>query len=178
MGETRARLKVYGPDGKAVKLEALVDTGATFTKVPKEVADSLGLKAQYETEVELADGRRIKRGLAGAEVELEGVRRPVLVAIGEEGERALIGYTTLELLGFKVNPITGKLERTFAIEYIDTGGSPAKAAVDHRSFFSLAARAYCRPNRWAMWRAGRKEPVDQKEVMMGGDVQGEKEGID
>jgi len=29
-----------------------------------------------------------------------------------------------------------------------------------------------------MWRAGRKEPVDQKEVMMGGDVQGEKEGID
>jgi len=126
MGETRARLKVYGPDGKAVELEALVDTGATFTKVPKEVADSLGLKARYETEAELADGRRIKRGLAGAEVELEGVRRPVLVAIGEEGERALIGYTTLELLGFKVNPITGKLERTFAIEYIDTGGSLPK----------------------------------------------------
>jgi len=117
MGETRARLKVYGPDGKAIELEALVDSGATFTKVPKEVADSLGLKAQYETEVELADGCRIKRGLAGAEVELEGVRRPVLVAIGEEGERALIGYTTLELLGFKVNPLTGQLERTPAIEY-------------------------------------------------------------
>jgi len=29
-------------------------------------------------------------------VELEGVRRPVLVAIGEEGERALIGHTTLD----------------------------------------------------------------------------------
>ena len=126
MGETRAWLKVYGSYGKAVELEALVDTGATFTRVPKEVADSLGLKAQYETEVELADGRRIKRGLAGAEVELEGVRRPVLVAIGEEGERALIGYTTLELLGFKVNPITGKLEGRVAIEYVDTGGSLPK----------------------------------------------------
>lgn len=117
MGETRARLKIYGPDGKAIELEALVDSGATFTKVPKEMADSLGLKSRYETEVELADGRRVKRGLAEAEVEVEGVRRPVLVAIGEEGERALIGYTTLELLGFKVNPITGKLERTPAIEY-------------------------------------------------------------
>ena len=117
MGEARTRLKVYGTDGKAVELEVLVDTGATFTNVPKEMADSLGLKAQYETEVELADGRRVKRCLALAEVELEGVRRPVLVAIGEEGERALIGYTTLELLGFKVNPLTGKLERTPAIEY-------------------------------------------------------------
>jgi len=93
MGETRARLKIYGTDGKAIELEALVDNGATFTNVPKEMADSLGLKAQYETEVELADGRRVKRCLALAEVELEGVRRPVLVAIGEEGERALIGYT-------------------------------------------------------------------------------------
>jgi len=117
MGETRARLKVYGSDGKAIELEALVDSGATFTKVPKEMADSLGLKSRYETEVELADGRRIKRGLALAEVELEGVRRPVLVTIGEEGERALIGYTTLESLNFKVNPVTGKLERTPAIEY-------------------------------------------------------------
>jgi predicted aspartyl protease len=28
----------------------------------------------------------------------------------------VIGYTTLEILGFKVNPVTGKLERTPAIE--------------------------------------------------------------
>ena len=51
-----------------------------------------------------------------AEVEIEEVGRPVLVAIVEE-EKPLIGYTTLELLGFKVNPITGKLERAMPIEY-------------------------------------------------------------
>lgn len=118
MGGTRVRLKVYGADGKALELEALVDTGATFTKVPNSIASALRLKAAYETEVELADGRRINRVLALAEVELEGVRRPVLVAIGEEGERPLIGYTTLENLGFKVNPLTGELERTAAIEYV------------------------------------------------------------
>jgi len=111
------QLKIYGSDGKAIEFEALVDTGATFTKVPREKADLLGLKVRYETEVEFADGRRVKRGLALAEVELAGVRRPVLVAIGEEGEMPLIGYTTLEILGFKVNPVTGELERTVAIEY-------------------------------------------------------------
>ncbi|GAI50623.1 unnamed protein product, partial [marine sediment metagenome] len=64
------------------------------------------------------DGRVIKRGLAPAEVEIEDVRRPMLVTVGKEGEKPVIGYTTLEILGFKINPITGKLKRTVAIEYL------------------------------------------------------------
>jgi predicted aspartyl protease len=117
MGETRAQFEIYGAEGKAIKLEAIVDTAATFTKIPRSVAVKLGLEARYEAEVELGNGRIIKRGLALAEVEIEGVRRPVLVAIGGEDEQALLGYTTLEILGFKANPVTGKLERTVAIEY-------------------------------------------------------------
>lgn len=39
------------------------------------------------------------------------------MAIGGKGEKPVIGYTTLEILGFKVNLLTGKLERTAAIEY-------------------------------------------------------------
>jgi predicted aspartyl protease len=117
MGETRAQFEIYGAEGKAIKLEAIVDTAATFTKIPRSVAVKLGLEARYEAEVELGNGRIIKRGLALAEVEIEGVRRPVLVAIGGEDEQALLGYTTLEILGFKANPVTGKPERTVAIEY-------------------------------------------------------------
>ncbi|MEA3355721.1 MAG: aspartyl protease family protein [Candidatus Bipolaricaulota bacterium] len=122
MGETRAHFKIYGIDGEVAELEALVDTGATFTKIPESLASALGLQAKYETNVELADGRQVKRGLALAEVELEKVERPVLIAIGGEEEKPLIGYTTLEVLGFKVNPITGKLERTVAIEYENISG--------------------------------------------------------
>jgi len=84
------------------------------------------------------------------EAEIEGVRRPVLVAIGEEGERPLIDYTTPKVLGFKVKSIAGKLERAVAIEYVGTGGSPVKAAVDRQSLFSLAARTYCQPTRLAL----------------------------
>ena len=116
MGETTALIKVYG-ELDFVQIEALVDTGATFTKLPNSIAKKLGLKARYETTVELSDGRLVKRDLALAEVEIEGVRRPMLIAISENEERPLVGYTTLEILGFKINPITRKLEKSFAIEY-------------------------------------------------------------
>ena len=59
------------------------------------------------------------RGLALGEVEVEGVRRPALVAIGGDEEAPIIGYTTLENLGFKANQITGRLERTPAVELVD-----------------------------------------------------------
>ena len=110
MGETQINFRIYGINDQTADLKAVVDTGATFSKIPESIAARLGLEAKYETDVELGDGRIIRRKLALLEMEIEEVRRPVLIAIGEE-EKPLIGYTTLELLGFKVNPITGKLEK-------------------------------------------------------------------
>ena len=43
MGETLVKFKIYGSDGRFVELEATVDTGATFTKIPESVASELGL---------------------------------------------------------------------------------------------------------------------------------------
>jgi aspartyl protease family protein len=116
MGETNALLVVYGARG-SVEIDALVDTGATFTKIPRSAAQKAGLEETYQTPVQLGDGTTITRFLALAEVEVEGIRRPMLVAISEEGETPLLGYTTLEILGFKVNPVTRGLEKTAAIEY-------------------------------------------------------------
>lgn len=116
MGETVATIRIYGRLGSST-LELLVDTGATFTKIPEAVAEKIGLDAQYTAQVELSDGRLVERKLALAELEIEGIKRPVLVAISENGEKSLLGYTALEVLGFKVNPVTRRLERTFAIEY-------------------------------------------------------------
>jgi predicted aspartyl protease len=99
--------------GVFVELEGLVDTGATFTKIPRWAASKICLQARYTAEVMLGDGRTVTRG---REVEMEGIRRPVPVAIGGDEEMPVIGCTTLEILGFKVNPVTGKLERTPAIE--------------------------------------------------------------
>ena len=52
-----------------------------------------------------------------AEVQIEGIKRQVPMTVGEEGERPFIGYTALEILGFRVNPVTRKLKRVRPIEY-------------------------------------------------------------
>ncbi|MCH8205863.1 MAG: aspartyl protease family protein [Chloroflexi bacterium] len=116
MPHTPVSIRVHGPLGSA-ELEALADTGSTFTKVPRSATERVGVDTAYETTVELGDGRTVVRQLALADVEISGVRRPVLVTVGENGDQPLVGYTTLESLGFKVNPVTHSLEPTPATEY-------------------------------------------------------------
>lgn len=115
-GETRVRLRLFGPNSHA-DLEALVDTGATHTKISRSTAERLALAMKKIVTVELADGSESLCGLAEASVECEGSRMTVPILIGEEGEELLLGLTTLEALGLKVNPITHKLEPARFIEY-------------------------------------------------------------
>lgn len=116
MGETRIRVKLYGIRGSK-EIEALVDTGATFTKVQESVAQEIGMDLKYDTTIEMADRRLVPRKLGLAEIEFDGIRRPVLVTVSPDTEEPLIGYTTLENLELKVNPVTRKLEKTKPIEY-------------------------------------------------------------
>lgn len=122
MGETLAKFRVYGARG-SLEFEALVDTGATFTKIPLSQTEQIGVELKYETEVELADGRLVPRKLGLADIQIADVRRPALLAAGSDGEKPVLGYTTLENLGFKVNPMTGRLERARPIEFcfLDSG---------------------------------------------------------
>ena len=116
MGQTNVTITIHGPLG-STQLDTPADTAATFTKIPRSAAPKLGLEDTYETAVELGDGRTITRSLALADLQIDDVRRPVLVTIAEDGEKPLLGYTALEALGFKVNPVTHRLEKTTAIEY-------------------------------------------------------------
>jgi len=116
VGEIIVKVIVSGTKGLK-ELDLLVDTGATFTKIPSTIAEEIGVECRYETEVELSDGSIRKRKLGMAEVQIEGIKRQVPVTVGEEGERPFIGYTALEILGFRVNPVTRKLKRVRPIEY-------------------------------------------------------------
>ena len=109
-------MKAYGPN-RVEELSGLVDTGATFSKVPITVCNELGLKARRKVTVKLSDQHGIERGVCNADAEINGVRDQIPITLGDESEESLIGYTTLEILGFKVNPITQKLEPTAPIEY-------------------------------------------------------------
>jgi predicted aspartyl protease len=47
-----------GPQGQRETLDALVDTGATFTSVPREQLEALGIRPSRQVRLRLADGRR------------------------------------------------------------------------------------------------------------------------
>lgn len=64
----------------------------------------------------MSDERLVERVLCFAEAEMDGMRDLIPITLGGESE-SLIGYTALQILGFKVNPITRRLERTTPIEY-------------------------------------------------------------
>ena len=106
MGETVATLTVRGA-GKERKIKAVVDTGATNTTLDRQLAKDLGIIATDRQEVVLANGRPETVGVGSADVEIEGVRRVVPVFIHGSN---LVGLTTLEAAGLRVNPITRELE--------------------------------------------------------------------
>jgi predicted aspartyl protease len=68
VGETFTSIKVFGPGGSA-ELTSMVYTGATFTKIPKSVAEKVGIKTRRKVLVQLSTGELIERELGYVEIE-------------------------------------------------------------------------------------------------------------
>ena len=86
------------------EIPVLVDTCATFTKLPRRLLEAVGVRVSFEREFEIGDGSKLHRGVGYLEIELEGRKAPVPVAFADDGERPLLGATALEILGFSVDP--------------------------------------------------------------------------
>jgi aspartyl protease family protein len=107
MGETVAEILIRGQ--RASKLvRAIVDTGATNTVVDEGLAKELGISPTRADEVMLANGSVEKVGVGSAEVEIQGISQIVPIYIYKG---TLIGLTTLEAAGLRVNPVTQSLEK-------------------------------------------------------------------
>jgi predicted aspartyl protease len=92
-------------------VEALADTGATYTWVARDVLERLGVIPEFRFEFETADGRVIERDVAQTSVRLDGTRRITLIVFGDRGSRAVLGAYTLEGAGLSVDPVNRRLAR-------------------------------------------------------------------
>ncbi len=90
-------------------VEALVDTGATFTSVPASLLERLGVQAEGVVRLELANGQIEERPMGPVKVELDGRQRTVSCVFGEPGEPPVMGATTLEVFLLSVDPVGRKL---------------------------------------------------------------------
>ncbi len=112
MGHTyvKATLHSHFAEGKEV-LESLVDTGATITTIPRNLAQRLKLPYITTRKVRTASGKE-QLDVSYVMIEILGEKATTEVLISDKLDRVLIGVLTLEAIGFKVNPTTEELERT------------------------------------------------------------------
>lgn len=112
MGHLHTDMTVRGSK-TAVKLKnVLIDTGATYTVLPEEILEEVGAWGPMpEVEVELGNGERVKAKAHGVAITIEEVEAPS-ISITFEGAQTVIGVETLESIGLKLDPTTGKLEFT------------------------------------------------------------------
>ena len=100
---------VVGPGGAEVTVEALVDTGATFTSLPASAPRQLGVRPARQVRMRLADGSLHEQVLGNATIRLDGVANLCPVIFGEERSPSAIGAVTLEIMLLGVDPVEQKL---------------------------------------------------------------------
>ena len=110
MGLTYVRMRL-SKDAKGAPrpLRLLVDTGATYSMVPRRVLESLHVVPEDRVLVRLGDGRLVERDLGLAFVRYRKYATPTWVMFGERGDAAVLGALTLEELRLQIDPQSQRL---------------------------------------------------------------------
>ena len=110
MGTFTVPIQVGDPAKRQfIEVEALVDTGATHTLLPRNMLLTLGIEAVERLTFQLADERSVEYEVGEARIRLDGRERTTLVVFGPEGATPLLGATTLELFNMAVDPVGRRL---------------------------------------------------------------------
>ena len=94
---------------RSLDIEAMVDTGASYTIVPAHRLNDLGVSPIDKIMLVLADGRPVEYDVGEARATINGRSIPTLVVFGENDARALLGAYTLEGLRLAVDPTNSRL---------------------------------------------------------------------
>ena len=90
-------------------LQGLVDTGATFTVVPGNLLERLGVRPQRKEPFALADGRLVEYEVGTVLFRLAGKEGASTCVFAPAGIEPLIGAVTLETLLLGVDPVNERL---------------------------------------------------------------------
>ncbi len=104
MGITYVEGQVRGVSGKQKNVRFLVDSGATYSLLPKAVWKAIGLKPKRKLSFTLTDGTTVERSVSEAFVIFPQGEAHTPVILGEKNDEALLGVVTLEILGLVFNP--------------------------------------------------------------------------
>jgi aspartyl protease family protein len=110
VGAFTVPIEVGAPDGSRwERIEAMVDTGATLTVIPRAIWTSLGLQPNGSRTFHVADGRQVTLDVAHALIRIDGEEQPNTVVAGPEQATPLLGAVTLEVFFLAVDPVRQRL---------------------------------------------------------------------
>ena len=91
------------------RVEAMVDTGSTYTSLPESLLDELGIEREETVSFELADNRLVDYQIGETRLRLEDREQTAPVIFAPDDETPLVGATTLELLRLGIDPVAERL---------------------------------------------------------------------
>ena len=113
MGFTYVNMLISNPakEEKKKEVELLIDTGSMISVIPAEILKELEIKPIGRQRLIAFGGTIIERDVGIALFRYEDRFRGDTVAFGEKEDTPLLGVTTLEGLGYQIDPVTGKLKK-------------------------------------------------------------------
>jgi clan AA aspartic protease len=102
-------VEVSGDSGERTTATFLVDSGASYSVLPRAVWKRLKLRPKRSMRFELADGTEIRRQLSECRFTFEGIDAVSPVVLGQHKDVALLGTVTLETMGLVLHPFERQL---------------------------------------------------------------------
>ena len=118
LGTVKVTIQVGDHQGHQFEeLDIIVDTGSTYTVVPRAMLERLGVPIRRSMPSQTADGRIVPVDIGQTIVRLQGIEFYTPVIFAEENEPSLLGVITLEEAGLAVDPVNGRLIPTHLLRY-------------------------------------------------------------
>ena len=109
MGTFTHTITLVSDSGITETVEALVDTGATFSAVPAEVLERLGVIPHREVRLRLANGQLQDQRIGRLLAQIDGMQEVIICVFGEPRSPTVIGAHTLEAFLLGVDPVEQRL---------------------------------------------------------------------
>jgi predicted aspartyl protease len=104
MGTFFQPITLLSDSGVAETVDALVDTGSTFSTVPSAILERLGVRPHRTIRLRLANGQVDERQIGRVMARLDGIQEEILCVFGGPEDLPTIGAHTLEAFLLGVDP--------------------------------------------------------------------------
>jgi predicted aspartyl protease len=104
MGTFFHPITLLSESGASATVEALVDTGSTFTTIPAATLEPLGVRPHRTVRLRLANGQVDERRIGRIMAQLDGVQDEIICVFGGPEDVPTIGAHTLETFLLAVDP--------------------------------------------------------------------------